>query len=42
VTRSLEEWLPKASAAGITSVFDAGMLLIGEEKRVPDLHASRT
>ena len=25
IAESLEEWLPKASAAGITSLFDAGM-----------------
>lgn len=32
VGQSLEEWLPKASAAGITAVFDAGMALLPEEK----------
>jgi hypothetical protein len=32
IGQSLEEWLPKASAAGITSLFDAGMALLPEEK----------
>ena len=32
ITGSLEEWLPKASAAGITSLFDAGMAIVDEEK----------
>jgi predicted amidohydrolase YtcJ len=31
VAESLEDWLPKASAAGITSIFDAGMLLLPDE-----------
>ena len=31
VAESLEEWLPKASAAGITSLLDAGMALLPEE-----------
>ena len=31
IAESLEEWLPKASAAGITSLFDAGMLLLPDE-----------
>lgn len=31
LAESLEEWLPKASAAGITSIFDAGMSLLPEE-----------
>ena len=31
IAESLEEWLPKASAAGITSLFDAGMNLLPEE-----------
>lgn len=31
IADSLEEWLPKASAAGITSIFDAGMVLLPEE-----------
>lgn len=35
VAESLEEWLPKASAAGITCVFDAGMALLPEEKGFP-------
>jgi hypothetical protein len=30
ITQSLEEWLPKASAAGITAVFDAGMIIVPE------------
>ncbi|WP_197505921.1 amidohydrolase [Mycobacterium sp. 852014-52144_SCH5372336] len=30
--RLLEEWLPKASAAGITSVFDAGVPPIGSDQ----------
>jgi predicted amidohydrolase YtcJ len=30
VAQSLEEWLPKVSAAGITSVFDAGMVILPE------------
>lgn len=32
IRQSLEEWLPKASAAGITSVFDAGTILLPEEQ----------
>jgi predicted amidohydrolase YtcJ len=31
ITQSLEQWLPKASAAGITSVFDAGLVLVPDE-----------
>lgn len=31
IAESLEEWLPKASAAGITSVFDAGLQVLPEE-----------
>jgi predicted amidohydrolase YtcJ len=31
IAQSLEEWLPNASAAGITSVFDAGIILLPEE-----------
>ena len=31
IAESLEQWLPKASAAGITSVFDAGLLVLPEE-----------
>lgn len=31
IARSLEEWLPKASAAGITAVFDAGILILPDE-----------
>jgi predicted amidohydrolase YtcJ len=31
IAQSLGEWLPKASAAGITSVFDAGMVLVPSE-----------
>lgn len=31
IAESLEEWLPKASAAGITSLFDAGLQLLPEE-----------
>ncbi|CCD89648.1 putative amidohydrolase 3 precursor [Bradyrhizobium sp. ORS 285] len=30
ITESLEAWLPKASAAGITTVFDAGMQILPE------------
>ena len=30
VAESLAEWLPKASAAGITTVFDAGMQVVPE------------
>lgn len=30
IAQSLEEWLPKASAAGITSLFDAGMTILPE------------
>ncbi|MGC2781483.1 MAG: amidohydrolase [Bradyrhizobium sp.] len=31
IVESFEEWLPKASAAGITSLFDAGLLLLPDE-----------
>ncbi len=31
IAESFEEWLPKASAAGITSLFDAGLLLLPDE-----------
>jgi predicted amidohydrolase YtcJ len=31
IAESLEEWLPKASAAGITGIFDAGILLLPDE-----------
>ena len=31
VAQSLAEWLPQASAAGITTVFDAGMQVVREE-----------
>lgn len=32
VTESIAAWLPRASAAGITTVFDAGMIVLPEEK----------
>ncbi|MQT11314.1 amidohydrolase [Segnochrobactrum spirostomi] len=31
IVESLEEWLPKASAAGITTVFDAGMAVVAAD-----------
>lgn len=31
IQESLIEWMPKASAAGITSVFDAGLILLPED-----------
>ena len=31
IAESLEQWLPKASAAGITSVFDAGLIIAPAE-----------
>lgn len=31
IVESLEEWLPKASAAGITTVFDAGMAVVSAD-----------
>lgn len=31
IAESLQDWLPKASAAGITTVFDAGMQILSEE-----------
>jgi hypothetical protein len=31
IAQSLEEWLPNASATGITSVFDGGTILLPEE-----------
>jgi predicted amidohydrolase YtcJ len=31
IAQSLEQWLPQASAAGITSVFDAGLVLVPDE-----------
>ncbi len=32
IAKALVEWLPEAAAAGITSIFDAGMILIPEEE----------
>jgi predicted amidohydrolase YtcJ len=32
IQESVTEWMPKASAAGITSVFDAGVILLPEEE----------
>ena len=31
IAQSVEEWLPKASAAGITSLFDAGLQVVPED-----------
>jgi hypothetical protein len=31
IQQSVAEWMPKASAAGITSVFDAGLILLPED-----------
>jgi predicted amidohydrolase YtcJ len=31
IAESLDEWLPKASAAGITSIFDAGLQIVPDE-----------
>lgn len=37
--RALEEWLPKAAAAGITSVFDAGAPPVGDQAALIGLYA---
>jgi hypothetical protein len=37
IAQSLEEWLPDASAAGITSVFDVGTIVLPEEAGYMDL-----